>query len=117
MHEPCECVSALAAFKGEAGGLHGWKIPLKRRQTTSLPMPADVADELAKHELMDAYRARPPYQRNDYIGWINKAKRDDTRKRRIAQMLQELGQGDKYMKMPYHAKEPASSKAKQKASS
>lgn len=79
-------------------------------------MPSDVADELARHELMDAYRARPAYQRNDYIWWINEAKRGDTRKRRIEQMLQELRQGDKYMKMPYHPKEPAPSKAKQKAS-
>jgi uncharacterized protein YdeI (YjbR/CyaY-like superfamily) len=93
------------------------KSPSSAARRPRYAMPADIADELAKHELMDAYRARPPYQRSDYIGWINKAKRDDTRKRRIAQMLQELGQGDKYMKMPYHAKEPASSKAKQKASS
>ena len=93
------------------------KSPSNAARRPRYPMPSDIVDELAKHELMDAYRARPPYQRNDYIGWINAAKRDDTRKRRIAQMLQELRQGDKYMKMPYRAKEPASSKAKQQASS
>jgi uncharacterized protein YdeI (YjbR/CyaY-like superfamily) len=80
------------------------------------PMPSDVKDELARHKLTDAYQARPLYQRNDYIWWINDAKRDDTRKRRIEQMLQELKQGDRYMKMPYNSNEPARSKTQQEAS-
>ncbi|WP_148229283.1 YdeI/OmpD-associated family protein [Oceanithermus profundus] len=48
---------------------------------------------------MEAYRSRPPYQQNDYIGWITRAKRTETREKRFAQMLEELEQGDKYMKM------------------
>lgn len=51
---------------------------------------------------MAAYDARPPYQRNDYIGWIDRAKRPETRTKRIAQMLAELEQGDVYMKMEWH---------------
>ena len=50
---------------------------------------------------MEAYRARPPYQRNDYLGWIARAKRDDTKARRLAQMLDELARGDRYMKMAW----------------
>lgn len=53
---------------------------------------------------MDAYGNRPPYQQNDYIGWITRAKRQETRERRLAQMLEELARGDKYMKMDYRAK-------------
>ena len=53
---------------------------------------------------MDAYRARPPYQRNDYIGWINQAKREETKQKRLAQMLDELARGDSYMNMDYVAK-------------
>jgi hypothetical protein len=49
--------------------------------------------------LMDAYRARPPYQQNDYLGWIGRGKREDTRRRRLDQMLDELEGGDRYMKM------------------
>ena len=52
--------------------------------------------------LMDAYRQRPPYQQNDYIGWITRAKRDETRQKRLTQMLDELRAGDVYMKMDWH---------------
>ncbi len=55
---------------------------------------------------MDDYRARPPYQQNDYLGWINRAKRDETKQRRLAQMVDELRHGDRYMNMPYRAVRP-----------
>ena len=53
---------------------------------------------------MEAYRDRPPYQRNDYIGWITRAKRDETKQRRLAQMLAELESGNRYMNMSYRPK-------------
>ena len=65
------------------------------------PMPDFVRDALNDSGLTDAYRARPPYQQNDYVGWISRAKREDTRQRRLAQMLEELKKGDVYMKMAY----------------
>lgn len=68
------------------------------------PMPGFVKDALTSKGLMDAYKARPPYQRNDYLGWINRAARDETREKRLNQMLDELERGDKYMNMPYRAK-------------
>jgi len=64
-------------------------------------MPSNVLAALEAHGVMAAYEARPPYQRNDYIGWITRAKRDETRERRIAQMISELKSGNRYMKMPY----------------
>ena len=67
------------------------------------PMPAFVRDALVRHGLREAYRARPPYQRNDYLGWIGRAKRPETRDKRLAQMLEELAAGNRYMKMPYRA--------------
>ena len=70
------------------------------------PMPGFVLEALEQHGLMAAYRARPPYQQNDYVGWITRAKRPETRDKRLAQMLEELASGDRYMKMPYHAKQP-----------
>jgi hypothetical protein len=39
------------------------------------PMPDFVLQALTERGLMTAYRERPPYQQNDYIGWINRAKR------------------------------------------
>ena len=65
------------------------------------PMPTDVRRALEDTDLMAAYDARPPYQRNDYIGWIDRAKRPETRTKRIDQMLAELEQGDVYMKMAW----------------
>lgn len=66
-------------------------------------MPADVLAALESQGVKGAYDARPPYQRNDYIGWITSAKRDATRTKRIDQMLAELKSGDLYMKMSYRA--------------
>ena len=68
------------------------------------PMPDFVLQALKKAKLFDAYEARPPYQQNDYVGWITGAKREETRDARLAQMLDELTRGDRYMKMPYKAK-------------
>ena len=50
---------------------------------------------------MDAFRTRPAYQQNDYLGWINRAKRPETKERRLRQMLSELERGDVYMKMDW----------------
>lgn len=70
------------------------------------PMPEFVREALIERGLMDAYRERPPYQQNDYIGWINRAKRDETKQKRLAQMLDELARGDVYMKMDYRPRGP-----------
>ena len=68
------------------------------------PMPDFFRDALNARGLMDAYLARPPYQQNDYIGWITRAKLEVTRQKRLNQMLDELASGDRYMKMAYHPK-------------
>ncbi len=64
-------------------------------------MPAFVQDALNNHGLMNAYNARPPYQRNDYLGWIARAKLTTTRQKRLDQMLDELRCGKKYMNMAW----------------
>ena len=51
------------------------------------PMPPDLEAALTDRKLMDAYRARPDYQQNDWIAWIERARRDDTRQKRLDQML------------------------------
>ncbi|MGE5775445.1 MAG: YdeI/OmpD-associated family protein [Chloroflexota bacterium] len=62
-------------------------------------MPGYVRAALTERGLMDAYHARPDYQQNDYIGWIARAKRDETKEKRLTQMLEELEGGERYMKM------------------
>ena len=64
-------------------------------------MPDDVRRELEEHGLFDAYAARPYYQRNDYLAWIGRAQRVETRDKRIAQMLDELEIGGVYMGMDH----------------
>ena len=59
-------------------------------------MPDDIAARLAAAGLRPAYDARPAYQRNDYLGWIARAKRAE---KRLAQMLDELAGGRLYLKM------------------
>lgn len=69
-----------------------------------LAMPDFIHDALIKRRLMDAYLARPPYQRDDYIGWITRARLTATRQKRLKQMLAELKKGNVYMKMDWKAK-------------
>ena len=66
------------------------------------PMPDFVAEALRQRGLGDRYVARPDYQRNDYLMWINNAKRDETKHKRLAQMLDELESGGVYMKMKWN---------------
>jgi uncharacterized protein YdeI (YjbR/CyaY-like superfamily) len=67
-------------------------------------MPDYVAEALDREALWERYRARPPYQQNDYIGWITRARREETRQKRLRQMTLELKSGDAYMGMKYNAK-------------
>lgn len=66
-------------------------------------MPNFVKEALKAHGLEDAYIARPPYQRNDYLWWINDAKQDATKQRRLSKMLNELRQGRGYMGMDWNS--------------
>ena len=70
------------------------------------PMPDDILELLESENLLNDYLARPAYQQNDYLGWIARAARPETRLKRVNQMLEELRAGGVYMKMEH----PASSK-------
>jgi len=81
--------------------IHVMSSDFSRLKRSRYPMPDFVRDALLKRDLMDAYNDRPPYQQNDYIGWITRAKREETVQKRLDQMLDELNRGDLYMKMSY----------------
>lgn len=72
--------------------------PLKRER---YPLPEFVRTALERSGLVRAYRARPAYQRNDYIGWITRAKLATTRQKRLEQMLDELRRGSVHMNMKW----------------
>ncbi len=66
------------------------------------PMVDFVRTAIEARGLMDKYALRPFYQRNDYLMWINSAKLDATKYKRLGQMLDELERGDLYMAMKWH---------------
>jgi uncharacterized protein YdhG (YjbR/CyaY superfamily) len=76
------------------------KAPVTRRPRNPMPDPVRLA--LEESRLMSAYERRPPYQQNDYLGWIGRAKRGETRAQRLSQMLDELRTGNVYMKMTWN---------------
>ena len=65
------------------------------------PMPEYVWAELTERGLEERYEQRPFYQRNDYLGWITRAVKIETRRKRIEQMLDELDRGGVYMGMDH----------------
>jgi uncharacterized protein YdhG (YjbR/CyaY superfamily) len=87
-----------------SSGVAGRKPPSRRPRH---PMPDYVKRALRERGLTEAYKQRPPYQRNDYIGWITQAKQEATRRKRLDQMLDELERGDVYMKMAYKPRKKA----------
>ncbi len=42
-------------------------------------MPEFIRTALIENNLMEAYHNRPAYQQNDYIGWITRNKRVETK--------------------------------------
>lgn len=80
--------------------------PLRKRET----MPEFVGQALDARGLRAAYDARPPYQRNDYLLWINKVKGEETKQRHLAQMLDELAAGNAYMGMAWSPRSTAPGK-------
>ena len=71
---------------------------------TRQKMPDYIHDALTERGLIDAYHERPDYQQNDYIGWITRAKREETKQKRLTQMLEELKNGKLYMNMRWTKK-------------
>ena len=67
-------------------------------------MPDAIRDALNARKLTGAYDARPPYQRNDYISWVTRARRPETRQKRLDTMLRELASAQGYMGLPYDAR-------------
>lgn len=57
-------------------------------------LPADLRETLEKHALAsEAWRDITPLARNEWICWVEDAKRDETRAKRIKQAQENLADG------------------------
>ena len=72
-------------------------MPMRSQQS----MPEDVKNALDERALTESYDEGPFYQRNDYLAWIGRAKRSETRQKRIHQRLEELELGGVYLGMDH----------------
>lgn len=96
---PTDFVVEVATWCLASGRDREQRAPSKPRERHEVP--AWVQEGIDRAGLAEAYAARPPYQRNDYIGWIVRPKQEKTRRAHLDQMLDELRRGDVYMKMPW----------------
>ena len=57
-------------------------------------LPADLRSELIKHEVaLAAWKDITPLARNEFICWVEDAKKQETRERRIRRTREELEEG------------------------
>jgi uncharacterized protein YdeI (YjbR/CyaY-like superfamily) len=71
-------------------------VTVKRRRTAKkpLPVPADLRAALLKSaKARKWFESIPPSHRREYIEWITEARREETRKRRLATTIEWLSQG------------------------
>lgn len=69
---------------------------MKRDMFPKTPMPGNVRTALEKRKLMDAYLARPEYQRIEYLKAIAKAYGAAAKDKLLDQMLGDLENGQLY---------------------
>ena len=73
-------------------------------------MPGNVRTALEKRNLMDAYMARPAYQKDEYLKWIAVAAGPLAKQKRHDQMLDELAKGSVFKGEPRTPPEKPSDK-------
>lgn len=86
----------LAGYIKRAAKLNadGVKVDRARSRRAPLPVPDDLTAALRKNrKALATFEAFPPSHRRDYVEWVTDAKRDDTRKRRIAQAVEWIAEG------------------------
>jgi uncharacterized protein YdeI (YjbR/CyaY-like superfamily) len=87
----------LTALIREAMRLNDEGIVVPRTKPASKPeakVPAELAGALKKHQAASAaFKAFSPSQRREYVEWIDDAKRDETKARRVAQAVEWIAEG------------------------
>ena len=84
------------AMKLNEEGVKAHWLEKRAKQKPPAKVPEDLATALAlpKHKKARAvFDTFPPGQRREYIEWITEAKREETRKKRLAQTIEWLAEG------------------------
>ena len=88
---------ALAALVKQASALNesGAAKPRRvaRAKAPAVPSPAFAAALASNRKAARAFAAFPPSHQREYIEWIDEAKREDTRARRITQAVEWIAEG------------------------
>ena len=72
----------------------GIKVPVVRSAPKSVKVPAEVMAALRRNkQALGTFEALSPSHRREYLEWIADAKRDETRIKRLATMLEWLAEG------------------------
>jgi hypothetical protein len=87
----------LAGLLKQAMALNESAAPRPRKvakaRPEAKPSPAFAAALAADRKANAAFAAFPPGQRREYVEWIDEARREETRARRIAQAVEWIAQG------------------------
>ena len=88
----------MVAYVKKAAKLNvdGVKAPraTKARVPRPLDIPSDLAAALEAHRAaLDTFDAFSPSHKREYVEWITEAKREETRKKRLAQTIAMLSEG------------------------
>ncbi len=84
----------LKKYLHEAVEINHLSAPKKKTESHSLEIPADLIRALASHPAAEnTFNAFTPSHRKEYVEWINEAKKEETRQKRIAQTLELLSEG------------------------
>lgn len=100
-----ELKKALRAAMASIDAMNAGNRPAKTRATkAALPVPPALQQALdGAPAVRHRFEAMAPGCRREYIEWITEAKRDDTRARRIATLLEQVGEG-KALRWKYQAR-------------
>jgi len=86
--------SILGRLILEAVELNHLSVPRKKAKKEELPVPVDFKKALlAKTAALSHFEAFSPAKRTEYIEWVNEAKRNETRNKRIAQAITWIAEG------------------------
>lgn len=95
---------AIAQLVGCASTIRVTQPGMSKHIGSTVPapsMPGFVRSALNARALMDAYQARPKYQQTEYLTWLHAAKLNDDKRKRLAQMLDELAAGNVFQGKPW----------------